>query len=110
MNNESLRGYNDIVILSILFSADSYGYEISKKISEKSHFKYIIKEATMYSALTRLEKLELISSYRGEKSNGSPRTYYKITRSGEQYYLNKKQEWLKMVEIMNDFLGGIMDG
>lgn len=106
MNNENLRGYNDIIILSILSSADSYGYEISRKISEKSGFKYIIKEATMYSALNRLEKLGLISSYSGKESNGSPRTYYKITQCGEQYYFNKRQEWLEVVEIMNDFLGG----
>lgn len=109
MSNESLRGNNDVIILSILFSADSYGYEISKKIAEKSESKYIIKEATLYSALNRLERLGYIISYGGNESNGSPRTYYKVTQVGEHYYLNKKREWNESVEIMNCFLGGDHD-
>jgi len=106
MNNESLRGYNDIIILSILISADSYGYQISRKIAMRSKSQYIIKEATMYSALNRLEKLGFITSYNGSESNGSPRTYYKLTQAGERYYLDKRTNWIETVEIMNDFLGG----
>jgi PadR family transcriptional regulator PadR len=110
MKNELLRGYNDIIILSILYSIDSYGYEISKKIYEMSNFSYMIKEATLYSALNRLENLGLITSYAGDETNGSPRTYYKITNDGVEYYLNKRKEWIMMVDIMYRFLGGTANG
>lgn len=109
MNNENLRGYNDIIILNILMSADSYGYEISKTIAEKSQSEYVIKEATLYSALNRLEKLGLIISYSGKESGGSPRTYYQITQTGRQYYSDKKQQWDEAVSIMKKLLGGGLD-
>lgn len=105
MENENLRGYNDLIILSILFLQDSYGYEISKEITEKSCRKYIIKEATLYSALNRLEKLGYISSYKGKESNGSPRTYYKLTPTGKQYFFYKRNEWLESSAIIKRFLG-----
>ena len=56
ISSDVIRGYNDTIILYLLLDNPSYGYEISKKIKELSDDKYIIKETTLYSAFTRLEK------------------------------------------------------
>ncbi|AQP54804.1 PadR family transcriptional regulator [Vagococcus penaei] len=106
ISSDVIRGYNDPIILSILTEGDSYGYEISKKIRERSNEKYIIKETTLYSAFTRLQKNGLISSYPGNETFGKKRTYYKITELGYQFLEKKQIEWEITKEVVNLFLGG----
>ena len=71
ISSDVIRGYNDTIILSILKDKDSYGYEISKQIQTLSDACYIIKETTLYSAFSRLEKNGYITSYYGDESYGS---------------------------------------
>ena len=63
ISSDVIRGYNDTMILYILRKAPSYGYEISKQIKQLSDGKYIIKETTLYSAFTRMEKNGYIESF-----------------------------------------------
>jgi PadR family transcriptional regulator PadR len=83
---------------------DSYGYEISKRIRELSEEKYVIKETTLYSAFTRLEKNGYIESYFGDETNGKRRTYYRITESGRSYYQEKCAEWELTKEVVEKFI------
>ena len=57
ISSDVIRGYNDTMILCILMKGPSYGYEISKQIKTISEEKYVIKESTLYSAFTRMEKM-----------------------------------------------------
>lgn len=106
ISSDVIRGYNDTMILCILINGDSYGYEISKTIKNLSHEKYIIKETTLYSAFTRLQKKDYIESYYGVETNGKRRTYYKITDKGRQYYKEKCQEWYVTKEVVEKFIKG----
>ena len=56
ISSDVIRGYNDTMILFLLLKEPSYGYEISKQIKLLSDGKYVIKETTLYSAFTRMEK------------------------------------------------------
>ena len=62
ISSDVIRGYNDTIILYLLLDKPSYGYEISKQIKLISEEKYVIKETTLYSAFTRLEKNGYITS------------------------------------------------
>lgn len=104
ISSDVIRGYNDTIILYLLLEGDSYGYEISKKIKELSEEKYIIKETTLYSAFTRLQKNEYIESYYGNETNGKRRTYYKITQEGKDYYYEKCNEWFITKEVIEKFV------
>ena len=104
ISSDVIRGYNDTFILSILIEHDSYGYEISKRIRSISEDKYIIKETTLYSAFTRLEKNEYITSYFGSETNGKQRTYYQITAKGVSYYEEKCIEWQLTKEVVEKFI------
>lgn len=106
ISSDVIRGYNDPIILSILIEGDSYGYEISKRIREISAEKYVIKETTLYSAFTRLQKNGYIESYPGDETFGKKRTYYKITPSGLEFFIEKRAEWEITKEVVNEFLGG----
>ena len=46
ISSDAIRGYNDIIILYLLWDRESYGYEIAKQIREISEEKYIIKSDT----------------------------------------------------------------
>ena len=104
ISSDVIRGYNDTIILFFLMDEPSYGYEISRNIKAVSDNKYLIKETTLYSAFTRLEKNGYITSFSQEAENGKRRTYYRITESGKAYYLEKCQEWALTKDVIERFI------
>lgn len=104
ISSDVIRGYNDTIILYLLLEGPSYGYEISKKIKERSEENYIIKETTLYSAFTRLEKNGFIESFYGTETNGKRRTYYGITEMGRRYYKEKCEEWELTKKVVEKFV------
>lgn len=106
ISSDVIRGYNDTIILFILLDEPSYGYEISKRIRALSEDKYIIKETTLYSAFTRMEKNGYVESYSQSAENGKKRTYYRITELGRQYYSTKCAEWNLTKEVVEKFIRG----
>lgn len=104
ISSDVIRGYNDTIILFFLRKEPSYGYEISKNIKALSDNKYLIKETTLYSAFTRLEKNGYISSFSQEAENGKRRTYYQITEEGRIYYHEKCEEWHLTKDVIERFI------
>ncbi|NVP24650.1 PadR family transcriptional regulator [Treponema phagedenis] len=104
VSTDIMRGVHDILILSLLVKADSYGYEISQNITNYSAGAYTIKETTLYSALGRLEKSGYIVSYDGDKTLGPPRTYFKLTNFGKQYLMDKIAEWKSITKLLDTFI------
>lgn len=105
INSDTIRGHIDAIILKLLMERDKYGYELASEIKSRSQDLFPIKEATLYSAVTRLESRELISSYMGEKTHGGKRRYYKITSFGRAYYAEILKEWQQLRQIMTALLG-----
>lgn len=103
ISSDIIRGYNDTMILHLLWEAPSYGYEISKQIRMRTNEKYIIKETTLYSAFTRLEKNGYIESYE-DSSSGKKRTYYAITDLGREFYRDRCEEWELTKEVVELFI------
>ena len=104
ISSDVIRGYNDTMILFLLKSSPSYGYEISKSIKALTSEKYIIKETTLYSAFTRMEENGYVESYSQEAENGKRRTYYRITDKGQSYYDEKCEEWKLTKEVVEKFI------
>jgi len=107
ISSDGIRGYNDMIILFLVMHEASYGYEISKQIKELSEGKYIMKETTLYSAFTRLEKNGMIESFYGDETNGKRRTYYRITEAGIGYYKEKCEEWELTKDVVERFVRSI---
>ncbi len=107
ISSDVIRGYNDTMILSILKKEPSYGYEISKQIKQITDGKYVIKETTLYSAFTRMEKNGYIESFIASQDlegNGKKRTYYRITEAGQEYYEAKCVEWELTKDVVEKFI------
>lgn len=103
ISSDILRGYNDIMILGLLCRQDSYGYNLMQEITARSGGSYHMKETTLYSVLSRLEKNGLITSYAGAETLGRKRTYFHITPEGANFYRIKCKEWQETKELIDRF-------
>lgn len=107
INKESLKGHIDTIILSLLREEDLYGYELAKRVRERTDEQFELKEGTLYLSLKRLETNKWITSYWGEEQGpGGRRKYYKLTPDGEEGWKEKALEWEQMKQLMDSFLGG----
>ncbi|MBR0119898.1 MAG: PadR family transcriptional regulator [Eubacterium sp.] len=104
ISSDVIRGYNDTIILYLLLESPSYGYEISKNIRRISEDKYVIKETTLYSAVSRMEKNGYIRSFSELGDNGKKRTYFSVTDDGRQYYHDKCSEWELTKDVIDRFV------
>lgn len=104
ISSDVMRGFNDLLILSLLQQEDSYGYHIASSIKQISDGMYVMKETTLYSAFARLEKNQLIRSYSSDETFGKPRTYYTITPLGRAVYQDKVAEWGDTKELIDRFV------
>jgi len=104
VSSDIIRGHLDAVILKLILEKDSYGYEISKEISNRTNNCLTVKEATLYAVFQRLEKNEYIVSYSGQITHGGKRKYYKITQLGRDFLEEKVSEWQTIKDIINTFL------
>ncbi len=101
---EMLKGYIDIIILAMLYDEDLYGYELAKRVKEKSESAFELKEGTLYLAFKRLEQNQLIESYWGDEGAGGRRKYYKLLPTGRESIQERKTEWESLKQIIDMFL------
>ena len=104
ITSDLIRGHTETIIMSHLYSKDSYGYEINKNILQLSTGKYELKEATLYGAFRRLEQSGYIISYWGDETTGARRRYYRITDKGKEYYHEACKEWESAKNLINKLI------
>lgn len=110
INKETIKGYVESIILSLLKNEDLYGYEIAKRVRNISKDTFEIKEGTLYVVLKRLENQNLLSAYWDDtERGGGRRRYYKITDDGIEYLIRKKEEWVFFKNIMDIFFEGVQE-
>lgn len=103
---DAIRGYIDLMVLSLLRSGPSYAYGLARRITEISGDDYSIKQTSLYTAVKRLEVGGFVSSYAGVSPSGKPRTYYNITASGLTYFEQKVAEWHRTKLLVDKFIEG----
>ena len=75
-------GNINLMLLQALKDSSKYGLEIVKFISDATNGEIQIKQPSLYSGLTRLEKRGLITSHWEDSDIGGRRHYYTITELG----------------------------
>lgn len=104
---DAIRGYVDLMVLSLLREGSSYAYELAQQISAVTGADYTIKQTTLYSAVKRLEGSGLVTSYPGTSDSGKARTYYQITETGLAHLDQKIIEWRDTKSVVDRFVEGI---
>lgn len=101
LTSDIIRGHTETIILAQLLEHDSYGYEITKSVRDRSEGAYEPKEGTLYTAFRRLEQAGYIRSYWGDESSGARRRYYAITEEGRTFFLQSREEWDRVKHIID---------
>ena len=90
---ELLKGNTDALLLHLVNSQPTYGYQIIRELERKSNGYFRFKEGTLYPALHRLEKDQLIRGKWEMTPNGQQRRYYYITEKGKQVLAKRLATW-----------------
>lgn len=89
--SQMLRGVIAGCMLAVIARGETYGYEISQKLSDYGFG--AIAEGTIYPVLLRLEKNGcIVASYRPSEL-GPKRKYYAITQQGESELADFRDEF-----------------
>ena len=109
INRELLKGSTNLLVLSLLEKENLYGYQMIKKLREKSEEIFEFQEGTLYPIFHQLEEKNYISSY-WDETGAKKRKYYAITKEGKKHLQEKKQEWKMFSSGVNQVVGGVLFG
>ena len=90
---ELLRGIVEPLILLLIAEIPMYGYQIIKEMEKRSQGYFKFTGSTIYSALRRLEKDELVLSSWQQVAQKQKRRCYELTEKGYQILDGKLGEW-----------------
>lgn len=107
INRELLKGSTNMLVLSLLENENMYGYQMIKKLSEKSQNVFVLQEGTLYPILHNLEEKNFISSY-WDDTMPKKRKYYSITKEGKKHLEEKKEEWEIFSKGVGQVIGGVL--
>ncbi len=93
MNTQFKKGVIEMCVLCIIYSRESYGYEIVQIISKY----FDVTENTIYPILHRLTNDDYLESYYLKSEGGPRRKYYKITKAGKKRYDASYKDWSEFV-------------
>ncbi len=93
ISSDLIRGHIDTIILHTLLDGDKYAEQISDTIDKKSDSAYKINQATLYSALKRLESSKFVSSYQKDANGNGRRKFFTLTESGKEFAKNNLSSW-----------------
>lgn len=93
MNTQFKKGVIEMCVLCILYSKETYGYEIVQIISKY----FDVTENTIYPILHRLTNDDYLEAYFLKSSEGPRRKYYRITDSGKNRYEVSYEDWSEFV-------------
>lgn len=99
-----MSGSTPLLVLSLLTDGEKYGYEMIIELERRSDSTFSLKEGTLYPLLHTLEKDGLIKSESRTAPSGRERKYYALTKKGQTFLKEKRQEWEFFSEKVNTVL------
>src|SRR4051794_12367353 len=97
---EVKKGAAEIVVLSLLDREDLHGYELVRRIDERSAGALTFNFASLYATLYRLEERGLIRGRWVERAGQRRRRYYRITPAGREVLDSQRQEWRQFFAVI----------
>ena len=89
------------IILSILISGESYGYQIIQRVREISGGTLEWSDNILYPVLRRLEKSGLLRSQWRMSEQGRLRRYYQITEMGRKEVESERHQWMSVHNVLS---------
>jgi len=105
ISKELAKGSTPLLVLSLLFKGDMYGYQIIKEMEVRSEFVFSLKEGTLYPILHAMEKEGMLNSYWLDNGKARKRKYYQITKKGIKLFEKDKEAWAAYSTAVNKVIG-----
>lgn len=102
-NKDLVAASSTPIVLAILAEADSYGYQIIKRVREVSGGRMAWTDGMLYPVLHRLERLGYVEARWEVAETGRRRKYYSITPEGRAQLAEERRQW----QAVDDTLRGI---
>jgi PadR family transcriptional regulator PadR len=102
LNTQFKKGVLELCVVALLRGKDRYGYELVTEIAKA----FDVSEGSIYPLLRRLLDEGYFETYLRESSEGPPRKYYRLTKSGMEFYEAQKAEWDEFIRGVDKILGG----
>jgi transcriptional regulator len=100
---ETLKGHLDSLILAVVDAEPAHGYAIIEELKRRSRGAFELPEGTIYPALHRLERADLLESS-WSAASGRKRRVYKLTRRGRRQLEARKNEWRHFARAVDSVL------
>jgi PadR family transcriptional regulator, regulatory protein PadR len=103
-----LKGVLDLAVLAVLAEADSYGYDVVRRLRENGldH----VGDASVYGTLRRLYEAGALNSYVVPSDEGPHRKYYGLNNRGRKALDQSVQTWVSLSKALNHLLNGRSNG
>jgi DNA-binding PadR family transcriptional regulator len=99
------RGSAELAVLSVLMEQPLHGYELSRRIAERTGGALRFTLASLYPLLYRLERRGCLAAEWKTAPSGRQRRYYKITRRGRAQLVPLRVQWLRYVQALQKLPG-----
>jgi PadR family transcriptional regulator PadR len=105
VRSQIARGSAELAILALLTEQALYGFEISKRIEERTEGALHFTLASLYPMLYDLEKRGWIKGRWEPNSAGRDRRYYSLTAAGKKQLEPLRQEWIFFFRALDRLAG-----
>ena len=95
-----LQGTLDLLVLQSLVFGPRHGHGIATTIQETSQDVLLIDHGSLYPALQRLERAQLIRSSWGTSDNNRRARFYSLTRKGRARLVAETTKWETMARAV----------
>jgi len=104
-SRELKKGSTELLILSLLEHAPLHGYDIGKRIEQRSRGKLQLRIASLYPMLCRMESKGLIRGRWLEKPGERRRRFYRLTPEGRRMLVQERATWREFMAAVNRVVG-----
>jgi PadR family transcriptional regulator PadR len=103
--DEAKKGSGEILILALVDEEDLHGYELAKRIDERSDGTIRFTLASLYATLYRLEERRWIRGRWVERAGQRRRRHYRITDTGRRVLAAQREDWRRFVAALGHVAG-----
>jgi transcriptional regulator len=96
MRADVLRGHLDTLLLAVLADASGHGYELGRRLTERSGGELGVPEGSLYPALHRLEQKGWLQAEWKQSETGREAKFYALTRAGRKQLAVEKDSWERL--------------
>ena len=101
---ELLQGTLDLLILRTLVLGPVHGHAIAKAIERNSEDVLVVEQGSLYPALHRLMKRNLVLAEDGISENNRKARFYRLTAKGRKQLAVDTTKWEKLARAIGQIL------